>query len=386
MRRGSLAAEPIGLYHWLRPFLFALEPEKAHRVTLALLKVIGPRTSLLRAASGARRSSHLSDRLARTVAGIRFANPIGLAAGYDKDAAALPGLAALGFGFLEIGTITPRAQPGNPAPRVARIPRERALANALGFPNAGAAVVARRIAAVNASLAWRAVAVPIAVSIGKMRETAVEDAAADYVECLSHAAAHADFIVVNVSSPNTPGLTRLQESGRIDALLDAVARANAAVANEGAHAPRPLFAKLSPDLDPALLDEIVEVAVARGLAGVVLTNTLPVERAGVVSQARYGLSGAPIRDAAHAAVARARGRAGSRLALIGAGGIMSAADALARLDAGADLIQLYTGLVYEGPGLIGRILDAIAASAPGASGAGASAASAPVAQGNRGNR
>ncbi len=363
MSRGSLPTESCGLYRWLRPFVFALEPEKAHRVTLALLKVIGPRTALLGAASGARRSSHAADQLARTIAGIRFANPVGLAAGYDKDAVALPGLAALGFGFLEIGTITPRAQVGNPPPRVARIPRERGLANALGFPNAGAALVARRVAAVKASPAWRAVAVPIAISIGKMRETTVEDAAADYVECLAHATPHADFIVVNVSSPNTPGLTRLQESGRIEALLDAVARANAELAARDGHAARPLFAKLSPDLDPSLLDEIVEIAVARGLAGLVLTNTLPVERAGLLSQARYGLSGAPIRESAHAAMARARARAGSRLALIGVGGIMSAADALARLDAGADLIQLYTGLIYQGPGLIGRILDAIAARA-----------------------
>lgn len=360
MRRGSLAAETFGLYHWLRPFLFALEPEKAHRVTLALLKVIGPRKTLLGAASGARRSSHLTGRLARTVAGIHFPNPIGLAAGYDKDAAALPGLAALGFGFLEVGTVTPRAQPGNARPRVARMPHERALANALGFPNAGAAAVARRVAAARATRAWSRVGVPIAISIGKMRETSVEDAAADYVACLAHTARCADFIVVNVSSPNTPGLTRLQEADRIDALLDAVARANEAVAVEGAHPPRPLFAKLSPDLPPGLLDEIVEIAAARGLAGLVLTNTLPVERAGLLSQPRYGLSGAPIRDASQAAIARARARAGSRLALIGAGGIMSAADALARLDAGADLIQLYTGLVYGGPGLIGLILDAIA--------------------------
>jgi dihydroorotate dehydrogenase len=365
-------------------------------VTLALLRASGPRPGILGQVSGAARARDASrrggarspetgtagalpyDPFARTIAGIRFPNPVGLAAGYDKDAVAMGGLAALGFGFLEIGTVTPRPQEGNPRPRVARLPAERGLANALGFPNAGAAIVARRIAATRADGGWRAVAVPIGISIGKMRETRIEDAAADYVACLEIVSSAADFIVINVSSPNTPGLTRLQETSRIDALLDAVMRANREVRADAdarvsaderavagiAAAPRPLFAKLSPDLEPALLDELVDVAVARGLAGLVLTNTLPTERAGLLSQARFGLSGAPIRERALAALERARTRAGGRLALIGVGGIMSGADAVERLRAGADLVQLYTGLVYQGPALIGRALAAIAASTP----------------------
>ena len=395
-RRASLADQPRSLYDRLRPLIFALDPERAHHVTLALLRAAGPRPGILGQVSGAARARDASrrggsrspetgaagalpsDPFARTIAGIRFPNPVGLAAGYDKDAVALGGLAALGFGFLEIGTVTPRPQGGNPRPRVARLPAELGLANALGFPNAGAAVVARRIAATRAESGWRAVAVPIGISIGKMRETRIEDAAADYVACLEIVSSVADFIVINVSSPNTPGLTQLQETSRIDALLDAVTRANREVRTDAgarvsaderaiagiAAAPRPLFAKLSPDLEPGLLDELVDVAVARGLAGLVLTNTLPTERAGLLSQARFGLSGAPIRARAVAALGRARARAGGRLALIGVGGIMSGADAALRLRAGADLVQLYTGLVYEGPALIGRALAAIAASTP----------------------
>ena len=378
-RRARLADQPRSLYDRLRPLIFALDPERAHRVTLALLRAAGPRPGILGQISGAARArardaarddgarsrepvaaSGPSDPFARTIAGIHFPNPVGLAAGYDKDAVALGGLAALGFGFLEIGTVTPRPQEGNPRPRVARLAAERGLANALGFPNAGAAMVAQRIAATRADSGWRAVAVPIGVSIGKMRETRIEEAAADYVACLEIVSSVADFIVINVSSPNTPGLTRLQETSRIDALLDAVVQANRGVRND-ANAPPPLFAKLSPDLEPALLDELVDVAVARGLAGLVLTNTLPTERAGLLSQSRFGLSGAPIRARSLAALERARARAGSRLALIGVGGIMSGADAVERLRAGADLVQLYTGLVYEGPALIGRVLAAIAA-------------------------
>jgi dihydroorotate dehydrogenase len=373
-RRARLADQTRSLYDRLRPLIFALDPEGAHRVTLALLRAAGPRPGILGQISGAARaldasrraasrssevggaSALPSDPFARTIAGIGFPNPVGLAAGYDKDAVALSGLAALGFGFLEIGTVTPRPQEGNPRPRVARLTAERGLANALGFPNAGAAVVARRIAATRAESGWRAVAVPIGISIGKMRETRIEDAAADYVACLEIVSSIADFIVINVSSPNTPGLTRLQETSRIDALLDAVVRANRAHTE-----PRPLFAKLSPDLEPALLDELVDLAIARGLAGLVLTNTLPVERAGLLSQSRFGLSGAPIRERSLASLTRARERAGGRLALIGVGGIMSGADAALRLRAGADLVQLYTGLVYEGPALIGRALAAIAA-------------------------
>lgn len=346
---------------------------------LSSLRAIGPRRALLARAGGAHRvaaraarsngaassDTHLASRslapapLARTIAGIRFPNPVGLAAGYDKDGVALPALAALGFGFIEIGTVTPRAQPGNARPRVARLPRERALANALGFPSAGAEAVAARLAALARDPGWARVAVPIGASLGKMRETPEAEAARDYAEVARRLAPHVAFLVVNVSSPNTPGLSRLQAAAPFDALVAAVGDAAREEAAARRASPRPIFAKLAPDLEPALFDEIVDVAVARGLAGLVLTNTLPVERAGVLAAPRYGLSGEPIRARALAALARARARAGDRLALIGVGGILSPADALDRLAAGADLVQLYTGLVYEGPGLIGRVLDAL---------------------------
>ncbi len=340
---------------------------------LSSLRVVGARRALLAGASGAARTRGAA--LGRTVAGIRFPSPVGLAAGYDKDAAALPGLAALGFGFVEVGTVTPRAQPGNPRPRVARLPRERALANALGFPSAGAEAVAARLAALARDPGWARVAVPIGASFGKMRETPEAEAARDYAEVARRLAPHVDFLVANVSSPNTPGFTRLQAAAPFDALVAAVGAAAREEAAARGAPPRPLFAKLGPDLEPALLDEIVDVAVARGLAGLVLTNTLPVERPGVLATPRYGLSGEPIRARALGAIARARARAGDRLALIGVGGILTPADALERLAAGADLIQLYTGLVYEGPGLVGRVLEAIARN-PDASRAPRSSASA----------
>jgi dihydroorotate dehydrogenase len=353
-----LPRPPIGFYHWLRPLLFTIDPESAHHLTLRALRAIGPRPSILGRVSGAARAAEDST-LALTVAGIRFPNPVGLAAGYDKDAAALPALAALGFGFIEIGTVTPRSQRGNPRPRVRRLPEERGLANALGFPSAGAEAVAARLDALGRDPGWARVRVPIGASLGKMRETPEAETARDLVEVLLRLAPHVDFLVINVSSPNTPGLTGMQAVAPFDALAAAVAAANREEAAARGARPRPLFAKLGPDLDPDLLDEIADVAIARGLAGLVLTNTLAVDRPGLLASPRFGLSGQPICERARAAVAGVRARAGSRLALIGVGGILSPEDATDRLAAGADLVQLYTGLIYEGPALLGRALDAI---------------------------
>jgi dihydroorotate dehydrogenase len=361
----GLPRTPIRAYRFIRPLVFAIDPERAHRLALAALGAIGARPRLLARASGAG-AAPAADVPARTVAGIRFSNPVGVAAGYDKDAVAVAGLAALGFGFVEVGTVTPHPQPGNARPRVARIPREAALANALGFPSAGAAAVAARLRALRGDAGWARIAVPIGASIGMMRDTEPNRAAADYADALRQLAPFADFVIVNVSSPNTAGLARLRAADRLDALLSEVAAAARAEGAARGTAPRPLFAKLAPDLEPGLLEEIVDAAAARGLAGLVLTNTLPAERPGLLASPRFGLSGAPLRARALAALERARARAGGRLALIGVGGIMTPQDAIERLAAGADLIQLYTGLVYEGPGLLGRTLAAIARAARGA--------------------
>lgn len=377
-RRDASQVNPIGFYRRIRPLLFAIDPETAHHATLAALRALGPRRGLLARVSGAHRAARFArgpsqaarssspaaapaeSPLAVAVAGLRFPNPVGIAAGYDKDAVAVPALAALGFGFIEIGTVTPRPQPGNSRPRIARLPEERALANSLGFPSAGAVAVAARLDELAADPVWERVRVPIGASLGKMRETPDPETARDIIEALLHLAPHVDFLVVNVSSPNTPGLTGLQAVAPFDALIGVVAAASRDEALSRGAFPCPLFAKLGPDLDPGLLDEIVDVAIARGLAGLVLTNTAPVERPGLLANARCGLSGAPIRERARAAIARARARAGHRLALIGVGGILSPQDALDRLAAGADLVQLFTGLIYEGPGLLGRTLERIA--------------------------
>lgn len=325
----------------LRPVLFLLPPETAHALGFWGLRLWG-RLS--------RRVAPTDDRL-RVVLGsgpdaLVFPNPIGLAAGFDKDGEGVRGLAALGFGFLEVGTVTPRPQPGNPAPRLFRFPAARALVNRMGFNNAGAD-------ALNARLTEKPT-VPIGVNIGKNKDTPNERAADDYVACLERLYDRADFFVVNVSSPNTPGLRDLQAGDTLAGLLKTL-RGKA----DGLQAARPgrrrplLFVKVSPD--EADYQGIVDATLAASFDGIVATNTTR-DRSGLPPGAPVegGLSGAPLKARATEVVRTLAKLSAGRLAIIAAGGVFSPEDAYEKILAGADLVEVYTGFIYEGPGLVRR--------------------------------
>jgi dihydroorotate dehydrogenase len=332
-------------YTLTAPLLRSLDAESAHRLTIRLL-----RTGL--AAPFYRPRAADPGSLAIEVWGRKFSNPIGLAAGFDKNAEAPDALLRLGFGFVEVGGVTPRPQPGNPRPRVFRLPEDRAVINRMGFNNDGLAAVLRRLDR------GRPHAGPIGVNLGKNKDTA--DAAADYAAGARALAPVADFLVVNVSSPNTPGLRQLQDIAPLTEIVTAVraARDAAMPAN-----PPPLLLKIAPDLSPADVEAIVALALAQALDGLVIGNTT-VGRPPLRSPHRDeagGLSGQPLFALSTEVLRRAARASGGRLPLIGVGGVGSGADAYAKIRAGASLVQLYTALVFEGPGLIARIKRELAA-------------------------
>jgi dihydroorotate dehydrogenase len=328
-----------------RPLLFRLDPERAHHFGIAALRAAGALPGLTRALAGARADA--DSRLAQNFWGLNFPNPLGLAAGFDKDGVALPGFAALGFGFLEAGTVTPKAQPGNDRPRIFRLPEDRALINRLGFNNAGAAAMAERLARLRAA---KKVSVPLGINLGKNKTTPAESAVEDFRENARLLKSSGDYFVINVSSPNTPGLRALQAPAQLAALV-------AAVRSEIGE--KPLLVKFAPDLADDDLAESMRAAEAAGAAGFILTNTT-LARAGLRSSAASesgGLSGAPL-AARSIAVLKAL-RPVTKLPLIGVGGIMTSADLFARLSAGANLCQGYTGLIYGGPGWVGELLHGL---------------------------
>lgn len=274
-----------------------------------------------------------------------FPNPVGLAAGFDKNAEALPAWEMLGFGFIELGTVTARPQPGNPRPRCFRYPRQAALINRMGFNNDGADAIAGRLRRLRASGRWPRI--PVGVNIGKSKVTPLGDAPSDYLHSFHTLREFADYVVINVSSPNTPGLRALQSVDALRPLLSALAAANTTAL--------PLLVKIAPDLADQDIDAVTDLAAASGLHGLIATNTTLDHSA--ITGARDetgGLSGAPLATRSTDVVRRITGR--SRLPVIGSGGVMDAADAQAKFDAGARLLQIYTGFIYAGPGLIRRIV------------------------------
>jgi dihydroorotate dehydrogenase len=321
-------------YACLRALLFRLDPEKAHALALRAARAGG--SGLAKIVGGREVPG-----LAREVAGIRFSNPVGLAAGYDKNGIALPFWRALGFGFVEFGTVTPRPQPGNPPPRVWRFGKHRAIGNALGFPSDGASMVAARIRRdkLQGDI--------VGINLGKNKDTPLPRAAEDYVAALDATRSVADYFVVNVSSPNTPGLRDLQTKAYLEELLGHVVAAAAGT---------PVFVKLSPDLEDRQLRDAIEACASAHAAGIVLVNTTLARPEGVCFDG--GLSGRPLAARAREVLAEARRL--TKLPLISVGGIDSPAEARARLLHGASLVQLYTGLIYEGPGLVARILRNLA--------------------------
>jgi dihydroorotate dehydrogenase len=332
-------------YRAARPLLFGFEPERIHRLTISGLRLAGANPigrAVLRAAGGADQSPERSAELL----GLRFRNRVGIGAGFDKDAQALRGWAALGAGFAEVGTVTPLPQPGNPRPRLYRLAEDEALINRMGFNNAGAAALARQVMLARRHLPAGFV---VGVNIGRGAATSPDQAAADYLEAYRLVAPVADYVAVNVSSPNTPGLRDLQEPDLLVGLLGALREAG-----ERLHAERPLLVKLAPDLGTDALDALVG-ALAGVADGLILSNTT-LSRGGLHSPRHAepgGLSGQPLREMMLAAVSRARSIAPSTV-VIASGGIGSAHDAASAYAAGADLLQLWTGLVYRGPGLMGE--------------------------------
>jgi len=330
------------LYRVVRPLLFRLDAEQAHNLVFTGLALAESLARRLNPAPG------LEPTLAQRIWGLRFAQPIGLAAGLDKNAAAPHVWPLLGFGFAELGTITQHAQPGNPRPRLFRLPADRALINRLGFNNHGAAAVATRLERL-----WHAgpPAIPIGINLGKSKITPLGDAAGDYVHSLRTLWRFASYVVINVSSPNTPGLRDLQAEEELARLLDAVLAENHSLAAHHGRPAPPILIKIAPDLADEALPGIVAVA-RRGAAGLIATNTTirrenlhtPIDEAG-------GLSGAPLRRRSTEVIRRLYQLTAGSLPIIGVGGVFDAADAYEKIRAGARLVQVYTGLIYEGPTL-----------------------------------
>ena len=336
------------IYPLFRPLLFALDPETAHEMTFASLD-LAVRCGMAHAFARRVAPSPV------TAMGLEFPNRVGLAAGLDKNAAHIDGLAALGFGFIECGTVTPRAQPGNPKPRLFRIPESEALINRLGFNNDGV----ERFLANAARASWRGI---LGLNIGKNFDTSNAHAAADYLACLRAVYARASYVTVNVSSPNTKGLRDLQSEEPLGSLVATLKAEQQRLADEHAKY-TPIAVKIAPDLTPSAIDAIARVLVRHRIDAVIATNTT-LARDAVKGRAHAdeagGLSGRPLRAQATAVVARLAKALDGALPIIGAGGIMSGADAKEKLDAGATLVQLYTGLVYRGPELVVECAQALA--------------------------
>lgn len=350
----------MNAYALARPLLFALDPEAAHRLTLSALEALRAAGALGLAAPGVVRDPV-------TVMGLRFANRVGLAAGLDKNAAHVDALGALGFGFIEVGTVTPRPQPGNPMPRMFRLPARQALINRMGFNNDGVDAFAANVERAR----WpRGNGHVLGLNIGKNAATPLEQAADDYAACLERVYPHADYVTLNVSSPNTRNLRQLQDHAQLDALLARLNEARARLADQ--HARRvPLLLKIAPDLDGAQIDAIADTLQQRELDGVIATNTT-VSREAVAglphADEAGGLSGAPVREASDRVIRALRARLPAGYPIIGVGGILNARDACDKIEAGATLVQLYTGLIYRGPRLVHECAAALAArlaSAPG---------------------
>jgi dihydroorotate dehydrogenase len=335
------------IYDLLRPLLFTLPAERAHAAGNAALRLaLG--TAPQRAA--ARRMLAVADpALAMERFGIRFPNPVGLAAGFDKAGETFNSLGALGFGFIEIGTVTALAQPGNPPPRLFRLPADRALLNRMGFNNPGAEAVAHQ-------LREAAIEPVLGVNIGKSKAAPLEDAADDYLRSLEFLEPFARYVVVNVSSPNTPGLRGLQDAAPLRALLHALRARAAELAARRGEAPRPILVKIAPDLSDPQVEEAVGIAREAGLAGIIAANTtisrqgLRTPPAEVERLGAGGISGAPVFRRAREVVSLAYRTSGGALPVVGVGGIFSGDDAWEMIRAGASLVQVYTGFVYGGPG------------------------------------
>ena len=341
----------MSLYRIIRPILFSLPAESAHEFALKSL-----RNRAVRACLKQPNGFPQFDGLNRF--GLRFPNPVGLAAGFDKNGTAAEALATLGFGFIEVGTVTNEPQPGNPKPRLFRLPQDRALINRLGFNNCGARQLAANIRAHRPNCI-------LGVNIGKSRSVAIEQAIPDYLASFEAVYEIADYVAVNVSSPNTPNLRELQRAELLDELLQALQHKNAELAAAQSGSAKPLLLKIAPDLNESEIESIIDVALRANIAGIIATNTT-VSRQGLLTPAASiqaygegGLSGAPLRPRSNEIIGFIYRLTRGELPIIGVGGIFTAEDAWGQISAGASLIQLYTGFIYEGPGIARRINEGL---------------------------
>jgi dihydroorotate dehydrogenase len=338
-------------YPLARPFLFGLDPEHAHELTLGALARLQntPMQCLWQ-------QTRVNDPV--TVAGLKFPNRIGLAAGLDKNGRCIDGLGAMGFGFIEVGTVTPKAQPGNPKPRMFRLPEANALINRLGFNNDGLGAFLSNVQKAK----FRASGGILGLNIGKNAATPIERAVDDFLLCLDGVYPHADYVTVNISSPNTKNLRDLQGDAALDALLAAVQERKTQLATQHGRSV-PIFVKIAPDLDASQVDAVAAILKRHGLDGVIATNTTIARDA--VKHLQHGaeaggLSGAPVFEASNRVIAQLRASLGSAFPIIGVGGVLSGADARAKRAAGADLVQVYTGFIYRGPELVSEAARTLA--------------------------
>jgi dihydroorotate dehydrogenase len=341
----------VKIYPFIRSLLFLLNPESAHNLTLRAIRLAGaiaPINSLLR-------YIYQVPAMPIEAFGLKFSNPVGLAAGYDKDGLGWRGLACLGFGHIEIGTVTPRPQPGNPQPRLFRLPEQKALINRMGFPGRGADFVKHQISGP------RPTDLVLGVNIGKNKDTPLETAVDDYQYLLRSFSDQADYLTINVSSPNTIGLRQLQEKDSLDQLLQIINEERARINLANGRRP-PVLVKLAPDLSDAQLEEALDVILMHEMDGVIATNTT-LSRDGIpmlIAQEAGGLSGLPLFERSLEVVTRIVNHTSGRLPVVGVGGLLNATGVQKMLDAGAILVQIYTGLLYEGPGLVKQLVNGLA--------------------------
>ncbi len=341
-------------YALARPFLFGLDAETAHELTMASLA-----STQYTPLSFAYRSTRVDDPI--ELAGLKFPNRVGLAAGLDKNARCIDGLAAMGFGFIEVGTVTPKPQAGNPKPRVFRLPKANALINRLGFNNDGLDAFIANVQKSKFRQSSSKTPLILGLNIGKNATTPIEHAADDYLVCLNGVYPHADYVTVNISSPNTKNLRALQGDEALDALLSAIAKQRDNLVKQ--HGKRvPIFVKIAPDLDATQVDVIAATLKRHEMDGVVATNTTLARDA--VKGMRHaeeagGLSGSPVLDASNRVISQLRQALGKGFPIIGVGGVMSDLDAVSKVKAGADMVQIYTGLIYKGPALVTQAALAI---------------------------
>lgn len=342
------ASRRLVLYRALRPVLFRVDAERMHDLAMRRLEAAGRSERLTKVL---RNRYFMEDtRLSQELWGLRFPNPVGIAAGFDKNARLVNTLPHLGFGFIEVGTVTSEPQSGNPKPRMFRLPKDGGLINRLGFNNEGADTVAARLARSGAHM------VPVGVNIGKARRVPNPEATADYVKTFEKLWPYGDYFVVNVSSPNTPGLRDLQARESIEDIVLTLKAKNAELARQQGARPRPLLVKVSPDLLPKDLEGLVEVAKAERLDGIIATNTTT-SRIGLQKDIRQdgGLSGRPLRERSTRIIRDIHAQTEGRIPIIGVGGVFSGEDAWEKLAAGASLVQMYTGFIYGGPASARRV-------------------------------